>query len=155
MRGSINAHGKPLRTRNLIRLIRPSPRSLNHLAPQTILRANVVAKFGSRTRHRCLRQRLQAFVYIGLLQRAYECGIEFGDQVRRRASRHEEPVPFTRVTKIHTDAARALQSAEVRDKLAADGAEAVSSTLAEFTRFIRGELEKWGRVIKAAGLRAD
>ena len=59
------------------------------------------------------------------------------------------------IAKIHTDAARALQSAEVRDKLAADGAEAISSTPAEFTRFIRGELEKWGRVIKAAGLRAD
>ena len=59
------------------------------------------------------------------------------------------------IAKMHKDAAIALQSAEVRDKLAADGAEAISSTRVEFTRFIRGELKKWGRVIKAAGLRAD
>ena len=59
------------------------------------------------------------------------------------------------IAKMHKDAAIALQSAEVRDKLAADCAEAISSTRVEFTRFIRGELKKWGRVIKAAGLRAD
>ena len=53
-------------------------------------------------------------------------------------------VAFAIIAKMHKDATIALQFAEVRDKLAAGGAEAVSSTPAEFTRFIRGELEKWG-----------
>jgi tripartite-type tricarboxylate transporter receptor subunit TctC len=59
------------------------------------------------------------------------------------------------IARINCDAVRVLQSPEVRDKLAADGAEAVGNTPQAFTAHIRGELEKWGRVIKAAGLDAS
>ncbi len=56
------------------------------------------------------------------------------------------------IAKIHRDVVIALQSAEVRDRLKADGAEAVGSTPEQFTRHIMHEMQQWARVIKSAGL---
>ena len=64
-------------------------------------------------------------------------------------------VPAAIVAKIHRDAAQILRSAEMREKFAADGAEPVGNTPDEFTQFIRRELEKWGRVTQAAGLKPE
>lgn len=46
-------------------------------------------------------------------------------------------------------------SAEVREKLAADGAEPVGGTSKELAAFVRSEIAKWAKVVKAAGLRAE
>ncbi len=54
---------------------------------------------------------------------------------------------------IHKETAAALQSPEMRKRLAADGADAVGNTPAEFTALVKSELEKWVRVAKAASLR--
>ena len=43
----------------------------------------------------------------------------------------------------------------MKEKLAADGAEPVGSTPAEFGRLIRDELEKWTKVARAAGIEAQ
>jgi len=59
------------------------------------------------------------------------------------------------IAKIHKDVVQALRFAEVRDKLAGDGAEAVGNTPQEFTQYIRSELAKWGKVIPAAGLKPE
>jgi tripartite-type tricarboxylate transporter receptor subunit TctC len=40
----------------------------------------------------------------------------------------------------------------MKDRLAADGAEPLGSTPAEFGAFIRRELDKWTRVANAAGI---
>ncbi len=64
-------------------------------------------------------------------------------------------VPAAIIARMHKDAVAALRSADVRDKLAADGAEPVGNTPAEFTRHIRAELERWGKVIGAAGLKTE
>jgi tripartite-type tricarboxylate transporter receptor subunit TctC len=64
-------------------------------------------------------------------------------------------VPPALVAKLHTDIVQALASPEVKDKLAGDGAEAVGSTPEQFARHIRQELEKWGKVTKAAGLKPE
>jgi len=64
-------------------------------------------------------------------------------------------VPAPIIAKIYKDAVQALRAPDVRDKLAADGAEPVANSPEEFSRHIRSEFEKWGRVIKAAGLRAE
>jgi len=64
-------------------------------------------------------------------------------------------VPAPVIARIHRDVVQALRSPDVRDKLAADGAEAVGNSPQEFTRHIRSELEKWGKVIRAAGLRPE
>jgi hypothetical protein len=38
----------------------------------------------------------------------------------------------------------------MKDRLAADGAEPLGSTPAEFGAFIRREMEKWGKVVEVA-----
>ncbi len=58
--------------------------------------------------------------------------------------------PEAIVAKINADVARIVKSPEMRARLAAQGADAVGSTQAEFTAFMRSEYEKWGRVIKEA-----
>ena len=64
-------------------------------------------------------------------------------------------VPAPIIAKIYKDAVQALRAPDVREKLAADGAEPVANSPGEFSRHIRSEFEKWGRVIKGAGLRAE
>ena len=44
---------------------------------------------------------------------------------------------------------------DVRERLAALGAEPVGNTPAEFARYIRSEIAKWAKVIKAAGIKAE
>lgn len=61
-------------------------------------------------------------------------------------------VPPAIVAKFSGEVARILHDPEVRNKLAADGAEAVGSTPSEFDAHIRGELAKWSRIIKQIGL---
>ena len=54
--------------------------------------------------------------------------------------------------RIHAEAMKALNSAEMREKLAHDGAEPAPTTSAEFAAHIGNELEKWRKVAKAAGI---
>jgi tripartite-type tricarboxylate transporter receptor subunit TctC len=46
----------------------------------------------------------------------------------------------------------ALQTPDLRDKLAALGIELEPGTPQEFANFIRAEIEKWGTAMKDAGL---
>jgi tripartite-type tricarboxylate transporter receptor subunit TctC len=64
-------------------------------------------------------------------------------------------VPRPILARIHESVARALQSPEVRERLTGDGAEPVGSTPEQFAAFIRAEMAKWGKVIKAAGLKVQ
>ena len=57
------------------------------------------------------------------------------------------------IAKIHSAATQALNSAEVRDKLAAQGAVAVGNSAAEFSSYVKSEIERWGRVIAATGIK--
>lgn len=59
------------------------------------------------------------------------------------------------VTRLHREMAAILQSAEVKERFAADGGEAIGNTPEEFARYIRSETEKWARVAKAAGIKAE
>ena len=43
----------------------------------------------------------------------------------------------------------------MRERLAAQGAEAAPDSPAEFTRFIGGELAKYARIVKASGAKVD
>ena len=45
-----------------------------------------------------------------------------------------------------------LQASQVRERLAADGAEIVGSTPEVFAAFYQAELAKWAKVVKAAGI---
>src|SRR3954470_5479199 len=55
--------------------------------------------------------------------------------------------PARVIERLNAEANKALGSKEMKDRLAADGAEPLGSTPAEFGAFIRRELDKWGRVV--------
>ncbi len=55
--------------------------------------------------------------------------------------------------RLSQEAIRALRSADVAKHMANEGAEIVASSPAQFAAYIKSETEKWGRVIKAAGIK--
>jgi tripartite-type tricarboxylate transporter receptor subunit TctC len=55
----------------------------------------------------------------------------------------------------HTEAARVMQSPEMKALLQHEGSEAVGNTPAEFAGIIRTEVERWKVVSKAAGIKAE
>ena len=59
------------------------------------------------------------------------------------------------VGKLQAEIARILVLPEVRDRLAADGADAVGSRPDEFAAYIRAELAKWGKVVKTGGIKLE
>ncbi len=57
--------------------------------------------------------------------------------------------------RLHAEAVKALNAAEVRAKLTALGANVVGNSPTEFAAFIRAEHARWGKVVRDAGIRAD
>ena len=55
--------------------------------------------------------------------------------------------------RLSQEAVRALRAPDVAKHMANEGAEIVGGTPAQFAAYIKSETEKWGRVIKAAGIR--
>ena len=63
--------------------------------------------------------------------------------------------PAAIVEKLNREISAILQSPEVRQQLANEGAETQIMTPAEFGAFMVSELEKWGRVVKEGGITAQ
>ena len=59
------------------------------------------------------------------------------------------------VARLHAEVAKVLRLPEVRERLAALGAEAVGSTPAKFAAFVRAENARWGRIIREKGIRSE
>ena len=59
------------------------------------------------------------------------------------------------VDKIQGDVAKALAVPEVRERFVAQGAEPGGNTPEQFSAFIKGEIEKWARVVKVSNARVD
>jgi len=59
------------------------------------------------------------------------------------------------IARIHAEAAKALKSKDLLDKLATDGAEPVASTPEEFAQHAQVEFTKWAKVIKASNIKAE
>jgi len=64
-------------------------------------------------------------------------------------------LPAEILARLHADTLAMLQDPEMRRRLAAGGLEPASSTPAEFAALIRSELDRWGPVIRAAGVRIE
>jgi tripartite-type tricarboxylate transporter receptor subunit TctC len=58
--------------------------------------------------------------------------------------------PTAVVSRLNGEALKALKSDEMKQRLAADGAEPVGTSPAEFGAFLKSELEKWTRVARDA-----
>ena len=63
--------------------------------------------------------------------------------------------PATLVQRLSTAIARGLQAPEVKERLAADGSEAVGSTPAEFDRHMASEVARFRKVIRDAGIKRE
>jgi len=59
------------------------------------------------------------------------------------------------VARLQADVGKVLRLPEVRERLAALGAEPVGSTPEEFGAFIRAERTRWGRIIREKGIRSE
>jgi tripartite-type tricarboxylate transporter receptor subunit TctC len=63
--------------------------------------------------------------------------------------------PATIVAKLHTEISAILNSREVHKQLSAEGVEVMSMSSADFGAFMVREMDKWGRVVKEGGIKAE
>lgn len=59
------------------------------------------------------------------------------------------------IARINTEVVKVMNAPETKSRLAQLELNPTTSSPAEFTRFVRAEYEKWGRVIKAADIRVQ
>lgn len=97
-------------------------------------------------------QRSQAFpdlpTFAELAMPNFEAGVWFG--VLAPAG---TPRPI--IQKLNADIGRALQTPDIKEKLAQQGAEIAVSSPEQFAAKIQSETEKWAEVIKKAGIRLE
>jgi tripartite-type tricarboxylate transporter receptor subunit TctC len=63
--------------------------------------------------------------------------------------------PGAIVEKLHGEIVAALTLSESRERLAGQGADVVASSPAEFSGYIKAEMDKWSRVVREAGIRIE
>jgi len=59
------------------------------------------------------------------------------------------------VVRLHSELAKILHTPEVRQELAALGAEPVGDTPEEFAAFLKADIARWGQIIHEKGIRSD
>ena len=64
-------------------------------------------------------------------------------------------VPDAIIKKLNADAVKIIHQPDTRERLAGDGAEPAGTSAREFDAFIRSEIAKWAKVIRAAGIKVD
>lgn len=64
-------------------------------------------------------------------------------------------VPAPIIARLNAEVHRAMNDPEVRQRLAAEGAESAPGTPEELGRFMRAEVARWAEVIRLTGMRAD
>jgi tripartite-type tricarboxylate transporter receptor subunit TctC len=78
----------------------------------------------------------------------FESGLWFGLNV-------PAGTPPTVIERLNSETRRAFGLAEVKAQLAAQGIEAVPGTAEAFAAFYRQETDKWARVVRESGTKAD
>jgi len=59
------------------------------------------------------------------------------------------------LARLNAEVVRALRAGDVADKLNSTAAEPAPGTAEQFGTFIRSEIDKWAKVVKAAGMKAE
>jgi len=59
------------------------------------------------------------------------------------------------IDRLHAELVRVLNAPDVRERLQGLGADPVGNTPEQYTAFMQNEIAKWGKVIKAAGIKGD
>ena len=57
--------------------------------------------------------------------------------------------------KLNAEIARIAASPEVRQEWAAQGATAMTQSVEEFDRYLRGDIDKWAQIVQKAGIKAE
>ncbi|MGZ5091378.1 MAG: Bug family tripartite tricarboxylate transporter substrate binding protein [Burkholderiales bacterium] len=63
--------------------------------------------------------------------------------------------PVAIIVRAHGAVLKALESSDVRERFSSQGAEPVGSTPDDFGKFLRADIAKIGKLIRAAGIKAD
>ena len=63
--------------------------------------------------------------------------------------------PQAVLTKLNGEVARIVSRADVRAEWAKQGATPMAMSLAEFNQYLRDDIEKWARIVKISGAKAD
>jgi tripartite-type tricarboxylate transporter receptor subunit TctC len=63
--------------------------------------------------------------------------------------------PQAIIARLNSEAVRALNNAELRERLLGLGADPAGNTPEQYAAFIRNEIDKWAKVIKAAGIKSE
>ena len=63
--------------------------------------------------------------------------------------------PRAIMMKLNKEIRAAIGAPEVAERFIALGLEPATSTPEEFSAFVKAEIEKWAKVVKASGLRPD
>jgi len=66
-------------------------------------------------------------------------------------SRTPKPI----VDRLHSETQKALASALVKEQFVGQGLEVAGSTPQEFAAYLKNEVAKWGKVVKASGATAE
>jgi tripartite-type tricarboxylate transporter receptor subunit TctC len=59
------------------------------------------------------------------------------------------------IAKLNADIVKALDSAEVKDIITKQGGEVLGSTPEQMAAQVRGDREKWGKVVRDSGARVE
>ena len=59
------------------------------------------------------------------------------------------------IDKLNGELVKALNSSDLRDKLVGQGADPVGNTPEQCLAYVEKEIDKWGKVIKTAGIKAQ
>jgi tripartite-type tricarboxylate transporter receptor subunit TctC len=98
------------------------------------------------------RERLAAFPDVPTLHEAGVPGYEYGSWIGVLAP---AGTPHPIITRLNAELVKAIKSPAGREWFAAQGGVAVGDSPEEFAVHIRAESEKWGRLIREAGIRAE
>jgi tripartite-type tricarboxylate transporter receptor subunit TctC len=61
----------------------------------------------------------------------------------------------TIISRLHQEIVRVLGNPDLQSKLAAAGVESVGSTPAQLAQIVLADIQKWGKLIKAGGIRNE
>jgi tripartite-type tricarboxylate transporter receptor subunit TctC len=63
--------------------------------------------------------------------------------------------PAAAIARLNKELVKILQSPDIKEKMTAEGVEAVDNTSQEYAAHLKEELVKYARIVKAAGIKAD
>jgi tripartite-type tricarboxylate transporter receptor subunit TctC len=59
------------------------------------------------------------------------------------------------VNRLNTEMVKILTSAEVKERFARLGVDVAAGSPEQFASFLKGEVDRWAKVIREAGIKAD